>query len=97
MVTFRVDPNRVPSPAPVTTTTRGTPTTTTTPVTRSAAVTNHIGITVTARDATGKAVVVDVADLDDASIEAWLELIKDPLKRAKYRKLLVKVRTPTGT
>jgi hypothetical protein len=83
---FYIDPSRVPPP----------PTSTTTKAALSRAATNHIGIPVFAFDASGTLGKYDVADLDDASIAAWLEQIKDPLTRIKYRKQLHKIRTPTG-
>jgi len=52
------------------------------------------GIIVLAKDATGKVVKADLAELDDASVEAWLASIKDLNKRAQYRRALYKVRVP---
>jgi hypothetical protein len=86
MATLKIDPNRVPPPVTAATTTAA----------QSRAATSHIGIPVFAFDATGKIGLYDVADLDDASIAAWLEQISDPLKRIKYRKQLRKLRVPTG-
>jgi hypothetical protein len=87
MAILTIDPKRLPS---VITAATGN-------AAKSLAATNHIGIPVYAFDANGKPGLYDVADLDDASIQAWLQQIKDPLKRIKYRKQLLRIRTPAGT
>jgi hypothetical protein len=75
---FIVDPKR--AIAPTASTTPGT------------VMAPKTGITVTAKDATGKTVKADLAELDDASVEVWLQTIKDLNKRAQYRKKLARVR-----
>jgi hypothetical protein len=52
------------------------------------------GITVLAKDTTGKVVTADLAELDDASVTAYLESIKNLIKRKEYRKKLIKIRLP---
>ena len=86
MPILNIDPKRVPPLI----------TALTTLAAKSLAATNHIGIAVYAADVTGAIGLYDVADLDDVSIQAWLQQIKDPRKRVQYRRQLYKLRTPAG-
>jgi hypothetical protein len=83
MAILTIDPNRLPAAIA-------------TAAAKSRAATNHIGINVYAVDTTGALGQYDVADLDAASIEAWLSQIKDLLKRARLRHQLERIRVPPG-
>jgi hypothetical protein len=52
-----------------------------------------LGVSVIALDAAGKPTKFDLAELDDASAQAWLAHIKDWKEKLKYRQLLGKIRT----
>ena len=43
-------------------------------------------------DPTGKLITADLAELDDASAQAWLQQVKDWKKKLFYRDMLAKLR-----
>lgn len=49
-----------------------------------------LNVPVVGHDATGKLVNLDLAELDDASAQAWLMAVKDWKKKLFYRQLLSK-------
>jgi hypothetical protein len=51
---------------------------------------SHLGVSIDARDPTGKLTKVDIADLDDASQKAWLQTIKNWKLRLRYQAELAK-------